>query len=63
MDIYRDQIVTRLHSVMLVCLCIPMDVHCSCSTVLVLLCIPVSELVSFDFSTIPIIMSIFFIYL
>ena len=43
-----------LHSVMWVCLCIPRDIHCSCSTAMALLCIPVSELVSFAFSTIPI---------
>ena len=51
---YRDQIVTMLHSVMWVCLCIPGHIHCSCSTVMALLCIPLSELVSFAFSTIPI---------
>ena len=43
-----------LHSVMWVCLCIPGHIHCSCSTVMALLCIPLSELVSFAFSTIPI---------
>ena len=43
-----------LHSVMWVCLCIPGHIHCSCSTVIGLLCIPPSELVSFAFSTIPI---------
>ena len=43
-----------IHSVMWVCLCIPGHIHCSCSTVMTLLCIPVSELVSFAFSTIPI---------
>ena len=53
-DGYRDQIVTMLHSVMWVCLCIPGHIHCSCSTVMALLCIPLSELVSFAFSTIPI---------
>ena len=51
---YRDQIVTMLHSVMWMCLCIPGHIHCSCSTVMALLCIPVSELVSFVFSTTPI---------
>ena len=60
-DGYRDQIVTMLHSVMWVCLFIPKHIHCSCNTVMALLCIPVSELVSLDFSTIPItiIMSLF----
>ena len=53
-DGYRDQIVTMLHGVMWVCLCIPGHIHCSCSTVMALLCIPLSELVSFAFSTIPI---------
>ena len=53
-DGYRDQIVTMLHSVMRVCLCIPGHIHCSCSTVMALLCIPLSKLVSFAFSTIPI---------
>ena len=43
-----------LHSVMWVSLCIPGHIHCSCSTVMALLCIPLSELVSFAFSTIPI---------
>ena len=38
---------------MWVCLCIPGHIHCSCSTVMALLCIPLSELVSFAFSTIP----------
>ena len=51
--------ITMLHSVMWVCLCIPGYIHCSCSTVMALLCIPVSELVSFAFSAIPIIMSLF----
>ena len=36
-----------LYSVMWVCLCIPGHIHCSCSTVMALLCIPVSELVLF----------------
>ena len=36
------------------CLCIPRHIHCSCSTVMALLCIPLSELVSFALSTIPI---------
>ena len=36
------------------CLCIPGHIHCSCSTVMALLCIPLSKLVSFAFSTIPI---------
>ena len=53
-----DQIVTIQHSVMWVCLCITGHIHCSCSTVMALLGIPVSELVSklvsFAFSTIPI---------
>ena len=54
-DGYRHQIVTMLHSMMMwVCLCI----HRSCSTVMAharkLLCIPVSELVSCNISTIPI---------
>ena len=40
-----------LHSVMWVC--VTSTVH-ACSTVMALLCIPVSELVSFAFSTIPI---------
>ena len=53
-DGYRDQIVTMLHSVMWVCLCIPGHIHCSCSTVMALLCLPLSELVSFACSTIPI---------
>ena len=43
-----------LHSVTWVCLCIPGHIHCSCSTVMGLLCIPLSELVSIAFSTIPI---------
>ena len=30
------------------------QIHCSCGTVMALLCIPLSELVSFAFSTIPI---------
>ena len=40
-DRYRDQIVARLyiHSVIWVCLCIPRDIHSSCSTVMALLCI------------------------
>ena len=46
--------VTMLHGVMWVCLCIPGHIQCSCSTVMPLLCIPLSELVSFAFSTIPI---------
>ena len=54
-DGYRDQIVTRLHSVMQVCLCIPRRIHCSCGTLMALLCILVSKLVSFAFCTIPII--------
>ena len=53
MDIYRDEIVTMLHSVMWVCLCIPGHIHCSCSTEMVLLCTPVIELVSFAFSICP----------
>ena len=53
-DRYRDHFVTRLHSVMWVCLCSPRHIHCSCSTVMALSCIPLSELVSFAFSTIPI---------
>ena len=36
------------------CLCFPRHIHSSCSTVMALLCIPVSELVSCTFSTIPI---------
>ena len=36
------------------CLCFPRHIHCSCSTVMALLCTPVSELVSCTFSTIPI---------
>ena len=47
-DGYRDQIVTRLHSVMWVCLCIPRHIHCSCSTVMALSCIPLSQLVSYN---------------
>ena len=45
-----------LHGVisMWVCLCIPGYIHCSCSTVMALLCKPVSELVSFAFSIIPV---------
>ena len=43
-----------LHSVTWVCLCIPGHIHSSCSRVMGLLCIPLSELVSFAFSTIPI---------
>ena len=39
-----------------VCLCFPRHNHCSCSTVMALLCIPVSELISCTFSTIPIIL-------
>ena len=35
------------------CLCFPRHIHSSCSTVIVLLCIQVSELVSCTFSTIP----------
>ena len=35
-------------------LCFPRHIHCSCSTVMALLCTPVSELVSCTFSTIPI---------
>ena len=38
-------IVTMPHSVMWVYLCIPGHIHCPCSTVMALLCIPVSELV------------------
>ena len=53
-DVYRDEIVTMLHGVMWVCLCISGHIHCLCSTVMALLCIPVPELVSFAFSTIPI---------
>ena len=34
------------------CLCFPRHIHCSCSTVMALLCTPVSELVSCTFSTI-----------
>ena len=52
--------VTMLQSVMWVCLCIQGHIHCSCSTVMALLCIPLSELVSFAFSTIP--MSLFRIF-
>ena len=37
-DEYKDQIVTILHSVMWVCLCIPGHIHSSCSTVTALLC-------------------------
>ena len=48
------KVVTMLHSVMWVYLCIPGHIHCSCSTVMALLCISLSELVSFAFSTIPI---------
>ena len=45
------------------CLCFPRHIHSSCSTVMALLCIPVSELVSCTFSTIPICSSKnFFIY-
>ena len=36
------------------CVCFPRHIHCSCSTVMALLCTPVSELVSCTFSTIPI---------
>ena len=36
------------------CLCFPRHIHSSCSTVMALLCIPVSELVSCTCSTIPI---------
>ena len=36
-DGYRDQIVTRLHSVMWVCLCFPRHIHSSWSTVMALL--------------------------
>ena len=36
------------------CLCFPRHIHSSCSTVMALLRIPVSELVSCTFSTIPI---------
>ena len=39
---------------MWVCLCIPRHIHCSCNTVMALSCIPLSQLVSFAFSTIPI---------
>ena len=53
-DGYRHQIVTRLHSVMWVCLCFPRHIHSSWSTVMALLCIPVPRLVSCTFSTIPI---------
>ena len=42
---YRDQIITRLHSVMWARLFCPRRIHYSCSTVMTLLCIPVSELV------------------
>ena len=52
-DRYRDQIVTRLHHVMWVCFCFPRHIHGSCSTVMALLYLPVSELVSCTFSTIP----------
>ena len=52
---YRDQIVTRLHTVMGVCLC----VHYLCCTVLAHHALfQISELVSYTFSTL-----IFFIYL
>ena len=51
---YRDQIVTMLHSVMWVCLCIPGHIHYSYSTIMALLCIPLSEHVSFAFSICPI---------
>ena len=60
-DGYKDQIVTMLHSVTWVCLCIPGHIHSSCSTVMAGLCIPVTELVSLAFSTISI--CPFFIYL
>ena len=46
--------INRLHCVMWVCLCSTRHIHCSGSTVMALLCIPVSELVSFAFSTIQI---------
>ena len=57
-----EQIVTMLHSVMWVCLCIPGHIHCSCSTVMALLCIPVSELVFVCFFYNPY-MSLFEFYL
>ena len=53
-DGYKDQIVTRLHSVMWVCLCFPRHIHSSWSTLMARLCIPVPRLVSCTFSTIPI---------
>ena len=34
----------------------PRHIHCSCSTVMALLCTPVSELVSCTFATIPFLM-------
>ena len=43
-DGYRDQIVTRLHSVMWVCLCIPRRIHCSCCTAIAHAHSAVSEL-------------------
>ena len=46
--------ITRLNSVMWVCLCFPRHIHSSWSTVMALLCIPVPRLVSCTFSTIPI---------
>ena len=49
--------VTMLHSVMWVCLCIPGHIHCSCSTGIALLYIPLSELVSFALSVMPIYMA------
>ena len=45
---YRDQIITRLHSVMGVCL------YIHCTDICTLLCTPVSELVYCAFPTIPI---------
>ena len=47
----RDQIVTRLHSVMWVCLCIPRHIHCSCNTVMAIAMYTSTELVC---CTIPI---------
>ena len=51
-----------LHSVMWVCLCIPGHIHCSCSTVMALLRIPISELVSFAFSTMSLFRIFVYIY-
>ena len=49
-----EYIVTGIIPVLCGCVCIPKHIHCLCRTAMALLCIPVSELISFALSTIPI---------